>query len=279
MSYRISTGRGGAGNICSSSEKVSPKIIAQGSQTPSILQPVYSTGRGGAGNMRRNVDPKVTRRAQDVDVSSDGGAGAAAEDTILEDEDFIGAPTAGDEDFIPPLTNEDLYEEQGNNGIANVLNTVRSTLSPIGSNVTASRNHRRSSGGHSSSVETVRENADAAADAAIAFERDDVEQEQSRLLARTTSRDRSRKHHHQKKLLKSRRESNSGKPPPPIVIGRGGAGNIVSPITSTRSGGSAGARSKTKRTNNNNNNDNNIPEGDKKKNKKGIFSSIINIFA
>ncbi|CEP60210.1 Par32p LALA0_S01e05534g [Lachancea lanzarotensis] len=65
--FSVFTGRGGAGNIVSSAEKPSPKIVSQGSQTPSLLQPVFSTGRGGAGNMRKNVDKNLTRQAQDVD--------------------------------------------------------------------------------------------------------------------------------------------------------------------------------------------------------------------
>ena len=65
--YRVSTGRGGAGNVITSHEKPAPKVVAQGSPVPNIISPVYSTGRGGAGNMRRNVDPVITRTAQDVD--------------------------------------------------------------------------------------------------------------------------------------------------------------------------------------------------------------------
>ncbi|QLQ79186.1 hypothetical protein HG537_0B05330 [Torulaspora globosa] len=89
--YKISTGRGGAGNIQDSSSKASPKVVPQGSQTPNILQPVFSTGRGGAGNMRRNVDARLTRRAQDVDGELD-------EDIIepSRDEDYIG-PFSGSE--------------------------------------------------------------------------------------------------------------------------------------------------------------------------------------
>ncbi|SCU85657.1 LADA_0D08834g1_1 [Lachancea dasiensis] len=71
--YHISTGRGGAGNVVSTSEKPSPKIVPQGSQTPSLLQPVFSTGRGGAGNMYKNVDRNLTRKAQDVDDHISGG--------------------------------------------------------------------------------------------------------------------------------------------------------------------------------------------------------------
>lgn len=67
QSFNVSTGRGGAGNIVTSNAKPSPKIVPQGSQTPNILQPVFSTGRGGAGNMCKNVDYKKTRKAQDVD--------------------------------------------------------------------------------------------------------------------------------------------------------------------------------------------------------------------
>lgn len=89
--YKISTGRGGAGNIQSSSSKASPKVVPQGSQTPNILQPVFSTGRGGAGNMRRNVDARLTRRAQDVD-------GELEEDVIelSKEEDYIGPFSGGE---------------------------------------------------------------------------------------------------------------------------------------------------------------------------------------
>ncbi|AAS52211.1 ADR291Cp [Eremothecium gossypii ATCC 10895] len=65
--HRVTTGRGGAGNVATIKDAPSPKLVPQGSQTPVLLQPVYSTGRGGAGNMRPNVDPQLTRRAQDVD--------------------------------------------------------------------------------------------------------------------------------------------------------------------------------------------------------------------
>lgn len=90
--YRVSTGRGGAGNVQSTSSKVSPKLIPQGSQTPNILQPVFSTGRGGAGNMRRNVDAKLTRKAQDVDEETD--------------DDIIGP--AQEEDYIEPFSGDDV---------------------------------------------------------------------------------------------------------------------------------------------------------------------------
>ncbi|AET39732.1 Par32p Ecym_4712 [Eremothecium cymbalariae DBVPG len=65
--HKVITGRGGAGNVAILKEAPSPKLVPQGSQTPVLLQPVYSTGRGGVGNMRQNVDPKLTRKAQDVD--------------------------------------------------------------------------------------------------------------------------------------------------------------------------------------------------------------------
>ncbi|GCF00471.1 hypothetical protein ZYGM_003128 [Zygosaccharomyces mellis] len=87
----VSTGRGGSGNIQPAKSDLSPKLVPQGSQTPNILQPVYSTGRGGAGNMRRNVDPRVTRKAQDVEQR-------------LENEDVI---LVNDDDYISPVEEED----------------------------------------------------------------------------------------------------------------------------------------------------------------------------
>ncbi|CAR26136.1 hypothetical protein ZYGR_0E01190 [Zygosaccharomyces rouxii] len=87
----VSTGRGGSGNIQPAKSNLSPKLVPQGSQTPNILQPVYSTGRGGAGNMRRNVNPRVTRKAQDVEQE-------------LEKEDAI---LVSDEDYISPVQEED----------------------------------------------------------------------------------------------------------------------------------------------------------------------------
>lgn len=89
--YNVSTGRGGAGNIQKTNAKASPRLVPQGSQTPSILQPVFSTGRGGAGNMRRNVDAKLTRRAQDVED---------------EEDDFIGPQ--GEDDYIEPLSGDNI---------------------------------------------------------------------------------------------------------------------------------------------------------------------------
>lgn len=65
-----STGRGGAGNIASSSTKPSPKLVAQGSGTPKLHTAKVSTGRGGFGNMIKNNDPELTRKIQDVDGPS-----------------------------------------------------------------------------------------------------------------------------------------------------------------------------------------------------------------
>lgn len=107
--YRISTGRGGAGNIHTSDSRASPKVIKQGSQTPSILQPVYSTGRGGAGNMRRNTDPKLTRMAQDVDA--DDSEGSESLDELMDGDDYIG-PVHGTIDEELSITN-DLDDDDG----------------------------------------------------------------------------------------------------------------------------------------------------------------------
>jgi len=37
--------------------------------TPTLKSDVYTTGRGGSGNMAHNSDPRVARRAQDVEAS------------------------------------------------------------------------------------------------------------------------------------------------------------------------------------------------------------------
>ncbi|CCH44200.1 hypothetical protein BN7_3759 [Wickerhamomyces ciferrii] len=65
--HYYATGRGGAGNIQSADKIPHPNEVPQGSQTPNLLQPVFSTGRGGAGNMIKNKDPELTRKLQDVD--------------------------------------------------------------------------------------------------------------------------------------------------------------------------------------------------------------------
>lgn len=62
-----STGRGGAGNIQSSSSIPSPKLVPQGSNTPQLHTNKVSTGRGGYGNMLKNDNPELTRKVQDVD--------------------------------------------------------------------------------------------------------------------------------------------------------------------------------------------------------------------
>lgn len=65
-----STGRGGAGNIQSSTSLPSPKLVPQGSNTPQLHTNKVSTGRGGYGNMLKNDDPDLTRKVQDVDGPS-----------------------------------------------------------------------------------------------------------------------------------------------------------------------------------------------------------------
>ncbi|KAG2734353.1 hypothetical protein G9P44_002359 [Scheffersomyces stipitis] len=62
-----STGRGGAGNIKSSNEIPSPKLVPIGSNTPQLTTSKVSTGRGGYGNMVSNDNPELTRKLQDVD--------------------------------------------------------------------------------------------------------------------------------------------------------------------------------------------------------------------
>ena len=127
----ISTGRGGAGNIHSSSAKASPKIIPQGSQTPSILHPVYSTGRGGAGNMRKNVDPKLTRRAQDVEEEEEEESDCHESDCAINDEN----------DNITPI-------HVSNNTINAAISNVRSTSAPTGTVLQLHKSRTRRSSSH-----------------------------------------------------------------------------------------------------------------------------------
>lgn len=353
--YRVSTGRGGAGNMHLSNEKISsPKIIPEGSQTPNILSPVYSTGRGGAGNMRKNIDPAITRKAQDVgDLSlphhhdhnnntkklsrhNDKNKDPSwrnhnlnrmdtIEDTITDldvaNEPFIASLESNtmeplnsrhsqllyqatrthtrnddvsddaiildEEDYIAPITNEDLFEDNNLSKVTNVLSNIRSHISPITSS-----------------------------------NKDTINQQEKVKFVNTDSKHHHHHHHHlggggngttsnsnKLRLVKTisqskdgpaktitlkkgrRKSSHSGnKSPPPIVIGRGGAGNIVSPINtnnthnhnisvsnSNKKKSSSSPSSSSSKSKNNNNNNNNIPS--QKKEKKGFLSSIMNIFA
>lgn len=122
QAHKVSTGRGGAGNMRDLDRRVSPHLIPQGSHTPSILQPVYSTGRGGAGNMRKNYDPKITRLAQDVDE----------DDEIL----LNGSAPGFDEDYIGPIHPE---EEEPLEAVENSPNRITSHHSKLRSH------HSRSS--------------------------------------------------------------------------------------------------------------------------------------
>jgi len=60
-----SYGRGGAGNITSSTNTA--KVSAQDLQTPTLKTSLFTTGRGGSGNMAKNDDPYETRLRQDVE--------------------------------------------------------------------------------------------------------------------------------------------------------------------------------------------------------------------
>ncbi|KAL4929209.1 DUF3602 domain-containing protein [Aspergillus undulatus] len=66
MARNISHGRGGAGNIYSSSTRTTPQDLV----TPTIKQDVFTTGRGGAGNMLHNDPdhPELAREMQDVEA-------------------------------------------------------------------------------------------------------------------------------------------------------------------------------------------------------------------
>ncbi|CAB4252184.1 similar to Saccharomyces cerevisiae YDL173W PAR32 Putative protein of unknown function [Maudiozyma barnettii] len=129
--FKISTGRGGAGNIRSSNSKISPNYIKQGSQTPNILQPIYSTGRGGAGNMMKNYDPKLTRRAQDVDENTIADMKDIDEQIEIRNEiENINSHHSNhnhhgnDDDFISPIISS--TENYVTNTISNVLSHISS---------------------------------------------------------------------------------------------------------------------------------------------------------
>lgn len=65
--FYYSTGRGGAGNIKTSSEAPAPHIVSQGANTPKLTTSKITTGRGGYGNMVNNDNPELSRKLQDVD--------------------------------------------------------------------------------------------------------------------------------------------------------------------------------------------------------------------
>ncbi|SMN18268.1 similar to Saccharomyces cerevisiae YDL173W PAR32 Putative protein of unknown function [Maudiozyma saulgeensis] len=129
--FKISTGRGGAGNIRSSNSKVSPNYIKQGSQTPNIIQPIYSTGRGGAGNMMKNYDPKLTRRAQDVDEDTISNMNDIEEQIEIRNEieninsNQSNINHSNDDDFINPIIST--TENYITNTISNVLSHISSS--------------------------------------------------------------------------------------------------------------------------------------------------------
>ncbi|CAL9735730.1 hypothetical protein MOSE0_I03114 [Monosporozyma servazzii] len=289
--YKVSTGRGGAGNIHYSNEKISsPKIIPEGSQTPSIISPMYSTGRGGIGNMRKNVDPVITRKAQDVGIvkskpskhkttskskntvqdldainepfiqqlSQSNGTPSDAQlhNTLLiypsisnTEDPIILKPHDDDNDYITPITNQDLFEENNHNKISHVLTNIRSHISPVVSNE------------HIKCYPSTQIDKITSIDSTLNHH----------------SKDKDKKKKKKKKKIipvkKIRREStNLGlKIPPPIVIGRGGAGNIVSPIITADNNNDNNASNNNNIQHNNNTNH--------REKKRGFFSSIINIFA
>lgn len=205
----MSTGRGGAGNMRSSSAKAAPTYIKQGSQTPNILQPIYSTGRGGAGNMMKNFDSKLTRKAQDVD-----------EDTISAMHDIdeqleirrgvehlssrrsrthgqvpSGDDCNEDDDYISPI-------------ISSTENYVTHTISNVISHISSggkSANSKDSAGSASSKSGTHK------------------------------NKHNHHHQHHQKIRPQEKKQASQKKKQQPIIIGRGGAGNIVSPASSTAS--------------------------------------------
>ncbi|CCE63789.1 hypothetical protein TPHA_0F03080 [Tetrapisispora phaffii CBS 4417] len=132
--YMISTGRGGAGNIHSSETKAAPKMVRQGSQTPNIIQPVYSTGRGGAGNMRKNVDPKLTRKAQDVEECGE-------ETDRSPDDDFINIDDVVEKSHDSDLIDDSVTPIQILKG-----NSVNAAISNVRSQSATANNLSGSSG-------------------------------------------------------------------------------------------------------------------------------------
>ncbi|KAH3682358.1 hypothetical protein WICPIJ_006672 [Wickerhamomyces pijperi] len=118
--HYYATGRGGSGNIKSSDEQQAPHMVKQGSQTPNLLQPVFSTGRGGAGNMFKNTDSKLSRKMQDVDPV--------------------------DEDYISPVLSADKNMSIGRGGFGNMISPKNS----LNAELSRSKSHKSS---HTTSAE------------------------------------------------------------------------------------------------------------------------------
>ncbi|KAH3667921.1 hypothetical protein WICMUC_005134 [Wickerhamomyces mucosus] len=121
--HYYATGRGGIGNLKSSSEQQQPHLVKQGSQTPNLLQPVFSTGRGGAGNMMKNTDKKLTRKLQDVDP----------------------------DDYIAPVISGDNNLSIGRGGFGNIISpkssaTEKSRVQSKKSNEIESKDSKKSKG-------------------------------------------------------------------------------------------------------------------------------------
>ncbi|CAI7179592.1 CRE_collapsed_G0007140.mRNA.1.CDS.1 [Saccharomyces cerevisiae] len=120
--YKVSTGRGGAGNIHKSMSKPSPVLLPLKSNSKTVANnnnngsnqekvPRFAIGRGGAGNIFH--DPHLTRSAQQLDSNDNINY-----NDVINDID----------DYISPITS-DMVDEGGSNPVTNTRSRISATRS------------------------------------------------------------------------------------------------------------------------------------------------------
>ncbi|CAI4057241.1 hypothetical protein SKDZ_04G0710 [Saccharomyces kudriavzevii ZP591] len=275
--YKVSTGRGGAGNIHTSISKPSPVLLPLKSNSKPAANnnsngnaqekvPRFAIGRGGAGNIFH--DPQLTRSAQQLDSNDNINY-----NDVINDID----------DYISPVTS-DMVDEGGLNPVTNTRSRISATRSHHSLHATTSSPNSRTPivvgrGGAGNIFFKKKKVSSNGGDEEDVIQDGNVEDEDNinahddnlftvtsngNALAAIKSTSKKPKNNHKGKSV-----------PEKFAIGRGGAGNIISPKSS---------RNTIHHNLNDNDDGGNLKDDsskDKKKKKKkksGFFNSLKSMF-
>lgn len=281
--YKVTTGRGGAGNIHKSISKPSPLLLPLKSNSkPSANTntqqkvPRFAIGRGGAGNIFH--DPHLTRSAQQLDDNDNINYS-----DVINDID----------DYISPITS-DMVDDGGLNNTKSHLSGTRSHQSMHSAMSTPNNGSSKAApivvgrGGagniffHKKKLVAANDGGnaqDAIRDGSgdgVGEDEDTINANDNNLFVVTSNGNAVSAIKSSSKKLKSKHKIKST--PEKFAIGRGGAGNIISPKSS-------------RNTIHHNSDDDDEDDGDtknnkskdekkkkKKKKKSGFFNSLKSMF-
>ncbi|CAI4059182.1 hypothetical protein SUVZ_04G0700 [Saccharomyces uvarum] len=240
--YKVTTGRGGAGNIHKSVSKPSPLLLPLKSNSkPSANTntqqkvPRFAIGRGGAGNIFH--DPHLTRSAQQLDANDN----INYSDVINDIDDYI-SPINSDMVDDSGLTNtrsrlSGTKSHQSMHSAMSSPNNGSSKAAPIvvgrggAGNIFFNKKKLKAASDSGNAQDTIQGLSGEGEGEGVDVDEDTINATDNNLFVVTSNGNAVSAIKSTSKKSKSKHKSKSS--PEKFAIGRGGAGNIVSPKPSS----------------------------------------------